>query len=124
MSKHAEFVTNMDKMMVRWDKEVAALAHRAGNGASEAGEAYQDGVKELRACRDDAQKAFQEIRFAGEQEGQRLKASASPTTTATSATAASAARGGWWRRLASREVFQTWPRIRADAAARATASAA
>jgi hypothetical protein len=74
MSKHTEFVTNMDKMMVRWDKEVDLLARRAGNGASDAGEAYREGVKELRACRDDAQKAFQEIRFAGEQEGQRLKA--------------------------------------------------
>jgi hypothetical protein len=74
MSKHAEFVTNMDKMMVRWDKEVDALARLAGNGASEAGEAYHAGVKELRACRDDAQKAFQEIRFAGEHEGAVLKA--------------------------------------------------
>lgn len=73
MSKHAAFVTNMDKMMVRWDKEVDALARRAGNGASEAGEAYQEGVKELRACRDEAQKAFQEIRFAGEHQGALLK---------------------------------------------------
>jgi len=74
MSKHVEFVVNMDKMMVRWDKEVALLAQRAGNGGSEAGAAYDDGVKELRACREDAQKAFQEIRFAGESEGQQLKA--------------------------------------------------
>ena len=74
MGKNAEFVTNMDKMMVRWDKEVDALARRAGNGASEAGEAYQEGVKELRACRDEAQKAFQEIRFASESEGAQLKA--------------------------------------------------
>ena len=74
MSKHAAFVTNMDKMMVRWDKEVDTLARRVGNGAGEAGEAYQEGVKELRACRDDAQKAFQEIRFASENEGALLKA--------------------------------------------------
>ena len=74
MSKHAEFVTNMDKMMARWDKEVDLLARRAGNGASEAGDAYREGVKELRACRDDAQKAFQEIRFAGEHQGAILKA--------------------------------------------------
>jgi hypothetical protein len=74
MSKHAEFVTNMDKMMVRWDKEVQLLARRAGNGTNEAGAAYDDGVKELRACREEAQKVFQEIRFAGESEGQQLKA--------------------------------------------------
>ena len=73
MSKHAEFVTNMDKMMTRWDKEVGLLARRAGNGDSESGYAYQEGVKELRACRDDAQKAFQEIRFAGEHQGAILK---------------------------------------------------
>ena len=73
MSKHAAFVTSMDKMMVRWDKEVDALARRTGNGANETGDAYQECVKELRACRDDAQKMFQEIRFAGEHEGAQLK---------------------------------------------------
>ena len=74
MGKNAEFVTNMDKMMTRWDKEVDLLARRAGNGASESGDAYQQGVKDLRACREVAQKAFQEIRFASESEGAQLKA--------------------------------------------------
>jgi hypothetical protein len=74
MGKNAEFVTNMDKMMTRWDKEVEALARRAGNGSLETGAAYEEGVKELRACRDDAQKEFQVIRFASESEGLQLKA--------------------------------------------------
>lgn len=74
MGKNAEFVTNMDKMITRWDKEVELLARRAGNGGLEAGAAYEEGVKELRACRDNAQRAFQEIRFASESEGLRLKA--------------------------------------------------
>lgn len=74
MGKNAEFVTNMSQMMTRWDKEVDLLARRAGNGSVDAGVAYQEGVKELRACRDDAQKAFQEIRFASESEGLQLKA--------------------------------------------------
>ena len=74
MGKNAEFVTNMDKMLTRWDKEVDQLARRAGNGGLEAGAAYEEGVKELRACRDIAQKAFQEIRFASESEGLKLKA--------------------------------------------------
>ena len=73
MSKNAEYVTNMNKMMTRWDKEVDLLARRAGNGSVDAGVAYEEGVKELRACRDDAQKAFQEIRFASESEGLQLK---------------------------------------------------
>jgi len=73
MGKNAEFVTNMDKMMTRWDKEVDLLARRAGNGNVDAGAAYEEGVKELRACRDDAQKMFQEIRFASESEGLQLK---------------------------------------------------
>ena len=74
MGKNADFVTNMDKMMTRWDKEVDLLARRAGNGGLEVGEAYAEGVKELRACRDKAQKVFQEIRFASESEGLELKA--------------------------------------------------
>ena len=74
MGKNAEFVTNMDKMMVRWDKEVDLLARRVGNGGLESGAAYEKGVKELRACREIAQKAFQEIRFASESEGLELKA--------------------------------------------------
>ena len=74
MGKNAEFVTNMEKMMTRWDKEVDLLARRAGNGSSKAGAAYEQCVKDLRACRDDAQKTFQEIRFASESEGQQLKA--------------------------------------------------
>ena len=73
MGENAEFVTNMSKMMTRWDKEVDLLARRAGNGSLDAGAAYQEGVKELRACRDDAQKAFQEIRFASESEGLELR---------------------------------------------------
>lgn len=74
MGKNAEYVTNMSKMMTRWDKEVDLLARRAGNGGLEAGAAYEEGVKELRACRDIAQKAFQEIRFASESQGLQLKA--------------------------------------------------
>lgn len=74
MGKNAEFVTDMSKMMARWDKEVDLLARSAAIGAAGAGAAYQAGVKELRACRDEAQKAFQEIRFASESEGVELKA--------------------------------------------------
>jgi hypothetical protein len=73
MGKNAEFVTNMDKMLVRWDKEVDLLARSAGNGAVEGGAAYAEGVKELREAREAAQKAFQEIRFAGESQGLLLK---------------------------------------------------
>ena len=73
MGKNAEYVTNMNRMMTRWEKEVDLLARRAGNGSVDAGVAYQEGVKELRSCRDDAQKAFQEIRFASESEALKLK---------------------------------------------------
>ena len=74
MGKNAEFVTNMDRMMIRWDKEVDALARRVGNGGAHAAGAYEESKAELRACRDEAQKAFQEIRFASESEGLELKA--------------------------------------------------
>ncbi len=73
MGKNADFVSNMDKMMTRWDREVDQLARTAAMGAGGADAAYQDGVKELRTCREAAQKAFQEIRFASESEGLQLK---------------------------------------------------
>ena len=74
MGKNADFVTRMDKQLARWDKEVDALARVAGNGAAVVGVAYHEGVKELRAARDAAQVAFQQIRFASEAEGVELKA--------------------------------------------------
>ena len=48
MGKNAEFVVRMDKQLTRWDKEVDALARRAGNGGFEGAAAYEDGVKQLR----------------------------------------------------------------------------
>lgn len=73
MGKNAEFVTNMDRMMQRWDKGVDALARLAGNGGMRAGLEYEEGVKELKASREAAQRLFQEIRFASEAEGLELK---------------------------------------------------
>jgi hypothetical protein len=73
VGKNAEFVTNMDKMMTRWDKEVDLLARAAGIGGAAAQAAYADGSNELRESREAAQKAFQEIRFAGESQGLVLK---------------------------------------------------
>ena len=74
MGKNADFVTRMDMQLTRWDKEVDALARLAGNGGAVVGEAYHEGVKELREVRDAAHAAFQQIRFASEAEGLELKA--------------------------------------------------
>ena len=74
MGKNADFVTRMDMQLTRWDKEVDALARLAGNGGAVVGEAYHDGVKELREVRDAAQATFQQIRFASEAESLELKA--------------------------------------------------
>lgn len=74
MGRNAEFVTRMDKQMTRWDKEVDNLARLAGNGHAEVGDAYDEGVRELRALREAAQATFQQIRFASEAEGHELKA--------------------------------------------------
>ena len=74
MGKNAEFVIRMDKQLMRWDKEVDALARLAGKGGGDAGAAYHEGMKQLRVVRDAAQVTFQQIRFASEAEGLDQKA--------------------------------------------------
>ena len=73
MGKNAQFVTQMDRQITGWDKEVDALGRKSGNGAAHVGAAYDAGLKELREARDAARVAFQEIRFASEAEGLELK---------------------------------------------------
>lgn len=74
MSKNAEFVTRMEKQMTRWDKEVGALAKLGDKANARAHAAYLAGVKELQASREAAQKTFQEVRFASEETGVKLRA--------------------------------------------------
>ena len=74
MSKNSEFVTRMEKQMIRWDKEVAELAAVGAMLKANAQARYLQGVKDLEASREAAQKSFQEVRFAGEESGVQLRA--------------------------------------------------
>jgi hypothetical protein len=74
VSRNSEFVTRMEKQMTRWDKEVEALVKLGAMAKENAQARYLEGVKDLHASRDAAQKTFQEMRFASEETGAQLRA--------------------------------------------------
>ncbi len=73
MGVNSEYVARMKTQLQRWDAEVDALAARGERAQADARDLVQEQVKELRARRDVAQKAYQEMRAAGEAAGAHLK---------------------------------------------------
>jgi hypothetical protein len=64
----------MKTQLKQWDADLDALGARSELASAEARAATHERIKELRANRDAAQKAFQQMRAAGESAGVQLKA--------------------------------------------------
>jgi len=71
MSTNAEYAATMKAQLKKWDTDFDALAARGEKASSDA---YHEGIKSLRASRNAAQKSVDEIRFASESAGTKLKA--------------------------------------------------
>lgn len=71
MSTNAEYVAKMKSQLKKWDADFDALV---ADGDKARATAYKEGVTALRAKRDAAQKAIEEIRFAGETAGSKMQA--------------------------------------------------
>ena len=71
MSTNAEYAATMKAQLKKWDADFDALATRGEKAGSDA---YHEGIKALRASRNAAQKSVDEIRFASESAGAKLKA--------------------------------------------------
>jgi hypothetical protein len=74
MTKHSEFVVRMEKQMTRWDKEVAELAALGNKTTDDMKVSFLSAMMAMRAARENAEKTFQEARFAGEANGDRMRA--------------------------------------------------
>ena len=71
MSTNAEYAATMKAQLKKWDADFDALSARGQKASSDA---YHEGIKSLRASRNAAQKSVDEIRFASEAAGAKLKA--------------------------------------------------
>jgi hypothetical protein len=74
MSTNSDYVAMMQSQLKKWDKEVDALSASGEKASMEARSAYHEGMKELRASRDEAQRTFQQIRLATEAAGEQMQA--------------------------------------------------
>ena len=79
MSTKSEFVTRMEAHLKRWDADVDALAAQGEKVSADARTAYYARIKDLRASREVAQKAFQEILAASESARVQLQATMEAT---------------------------------------------
>jgi hypothetical protein len=73
MGVNADYIARMKMQLKRWDDEVDVFAARCETADAEVREIALESIKDLRARRDIAQKAFQEMRAAGEGGGGYLK---------------------------------------------------
>jgi hypothetical protein len=71
MSTNAEYVATMKAQLKKWDADFDAIATRGEKAGTEA---YHEGIRSLRASRNAAQKSMEEIRFASEAAGAKMKA--------------------------------------------------
>jgi len=74
MGMNAEYVARMKSQLKKWDADFDALVAHGDKAGAEARTAYHEGIAALRAKRDAAQKAVEEIRFAGETAGSKMQA--------------------------------------------------
>ena len=74
MSIHSEYIARMATQLKKWDADVDALAAEGKKASADAGAAYDERAKDLRASRDAAQKTFLEICQATESAGVQMQA--------------------------------------------------
>jgi molecular chaperone GrpE (heat shock protein) len=73
MGIQTEYVARMKAQLKQWDADLDALAARTELASVEARAASQERIKDLRASRDAARKAFEQMRAAGEAAGAHMK---------------------------------------------------
>ena len=73
MGIQTEYVARMKAQLKQWDAELDALAARTELASVEARAASQERIKDVRASRDAARKAFEQMRAAGEAAGAQMK---------------------------------------------------
>ena len=73
MGVNADYMARMKTQLKRWDAEVDLLAARCERSDAEVRDLALEQIKDLRARRDVAQKAFQQMRAAGEAAGGYMK---------------------------------------------------
>jgi hypothetical protein len=74
MGMSAERVAKIEIQLKKWDADVDALAAEGEKASAQVRAAYHEQIKHLREGRDAAQKAFHEIRLAGESAGEQMHA--------------------------------------------------
>ncbi|HEU0203514.1 MAG TPA: hypothetical protein VFR86_24145 [Burkholderiaceae bacterium] len=74
MSTNAEYRARMETQLKQWDADVDALAAEGEKAGAAARAAYQERIKDLRAGRDAALKAFQELSVSTESVGAQMQA--------------------------------------------------
>jgi hypothetical protein len=73
MGANADYIARMKTQLKRWDEEVDALAARCERADAEVRDLALEQIKDLRARRDVTQKAYQQMRAAGESAGGNIK---------------------------------------------------
>ena len=73
MGVNADYMARMKTQLKRWDEEVDALAARCERADAEVRDLALEQIKDLRVRRDVAQKAFQQMRAAGEKGAGSMK---------------------------------------------------
>ena len=74
METNAGYVAKMEQQLKKWDADVDALAAAGEKAGAEARANYHKYVKDLRANRDEAGKAFKEMQAANKSAGDKVKA--------------------------------------------------
>jgi hypothetical protein len=74
MDANSEYIARMETQLKKWDADVDALAAEAKKASADARAAYDEGIKDLRASRDAAQRTFLDVRLAAESAGAQMKA--------------------------------------------------
>jgi hypothetical protein len=73
MGVNSDYIARMKTQLKRWDAEVDALAARCERSEAEVRDLALEQIKDLRVRRDVAQKAYQQMRAAGESGGGYMK---------------------------------------------------
>ena len=74
MGVNSDYIARMKAQLKQWDVDLEALGARSEAVGGEARAASLERMKDLRASRDAAHKAFQQMRAAGEAAGAQMKA--------------------------------------------------
>ena len=74
MGINSDYIARMKAQLKQWDADLDALGARSELASIEARAVSRERIKDLRASRDEAQKAFQQMRASGEAAGAQMKA--------------------------------------------------